>query len=250
MHYFLGEEFLAQGGWRIPFLVGCLVVPFLFIIRKGLEESPEFSNTKHCTRKLSEMIKNAILNLRLMLIGIAMVMTTTTFYYFITVYTPTYAKNILHFSSVQSFGVTVMVAFSNLFWLLVSGYVSDRIGRKKALVFSSVLGLLTSYPALLLLINHLNFPVLVGVELWLSMIYAVYNGTMAVALSEIVPKELKAIGFSFAYSVAVAIFGSLTPAVSTYFIALSNNPAIPGIWLSFVAFCSFIAVLLAYRKVA
>ena len=240
--YVIGQDLLDSFGWRIPFLIGCLVVPFLFLIRKSLEESPEFANKPHKTQPLGKIIKNAILNWRLMSIGIMMVMTTTTFYYFITVYTPTYAKNILHFSVAQSFGVTVMVAFSNLIWLLVSGYISDRIGRKKVLIFATVLGFFTAYPALLLLVRNLNFPMLIGVELWLSMIYALYNGTMAVALSEIVPKEVRAVGFSFAYSVAVALFGSLTPIVSTYFIALTNNAAIPGVWLGFVA------VLCAYAR--
>lgn len=248
LHYVIGQDLLDSFGWRIPFLIGCLVVPFLFLIRKSLEESPEFANKPHKTQPLGKIIKNAILNWRLMSIGIMMVMTTTTFYYFITVYTPTYAKNILHFSVAQSFGVTVMVAFSNLIWLLVSGYISDRIGRKKVLIFATVLGFFTAYPALLLLVKNLNFPMLIGVELWLSMIYALYNGTMAVALSEIVPKEVRAVGFSFAYSVAVALFGSLTPIVSTYFIALTNNAAIPGVWLGFVALCSFVAVLCAYAR--
>jgi MHS family citrate/tricarballylate:H+ symporter-like MFS transporter len=33
---------IAEWGWRIPFLIGCLLVPFIFILRRSLEETPEF----------------------------------------------------------------------------------------------------------------------------------------------------------------------------------------------------------------
>ena len=249
LHYLLGEEFLTQSwGWRIPFLIGCLVIPLLFIIRRSLEETPEFSGKKQQPKTLTSMIKNACLNFRLVIAGVALIMTTTTFYYFITVYTPTYAKNILHFSNIQGFGVTALVAINNLFWLLVSGYIGDKISRKPVLIFATILGLFTAYPVLYLLTQHTTLSMLIFSELWLSFIYGVYNGTVTIALAEIVPKEVKALGFSFAYSIAVAIFGGLTPTISTELISLTNNPAIPGLWLSFVALCSLTATIYVYSR--
>ena len=38
------------------------------------------------------------------------------------------------------------------------------------------------------------------VELWLSVLYAGYNGAMVVALTEIVPVEVRTVGFALAYS--------------------------------------------------
>ena len=34
-------------GWRIPFFIGCVIVPFLFYIRRSLEETEEFLQRKH-----------------------------------------------------------------------------------------------------------------------------------------------------------------------------------------------------------
>lgn len=31
-----------EWGWRIPFFIGCLIVPIIFIIRKSLQETAEF----------------------------------------------------------------------------------------------------------------------------------------------------------------------------------------------------------------
>src|ERR1700722_19626377 len=39
---FLSPAEFSRWGWRIPFLAGCLLIPFLFVIRRSLEETPAF----------------------------------------------------------------------------------------------------------------------------------------------------------------------------------------------------------------
>lgn len=86
------------------------------------------------------------------------------------------------------------------------------------------------------------------VELWFSFIYGSYNGAMVVALSEIMPASVRALGFSLAYSLAVAIFGGFTPAISTFFIQITDNKAMPGIWLSIAGLCSLFATMMLFGK--
>src|SRR6201996_1589848 len=43
----LPPETMVEWGWRIPFLIGCLIIPLLFYIRRSLEETEEFKNQKH-----------------------------------------------------------------------------------------------------------------------------------------------------------------------------------------------------------
>jgi hypothetical protein len=83
------------------------------------------------------------------------------------------------------------------------------------------------------------------VELWLSFLYGSYNGAMVVFLTEIMPIDVRTSGFSLAYSLATAVFGGFTPAISTYLIHLTGNRAVPGLWLSFAAACGIVAALLA-----
>jgi hypothetical protein len=49
------------------------------------------------------------------------------------------------------------------------------------------------------------------------------------------PAEVRTSGFALAYSLATAIFGGFTPAISTYLIHATHNPAVPGLWLSAAA---------------
>jgi MFS family permease len=132
-----------------------------------------------------------------------------------------------------------------LFWLPVSGAFSDRVGRKPLLIGCTLLMLTTAYPAMLWLVDGPTFWKLLSVELWLSFLYGCYNGAMVVFLTEIMPVEVRTAGFSLAYSLATAIFGGFTPAISTYLIQMTGNRAVPGLWLAFAAVCGLIAALAA-----
>ena len=46
----LEESAIREWGWRIPFLFGCLIVPFIFILRRKLEETQEFTARRHHRR--------------------------------------------------------------------------------------------------------------------------------------------------------------------------------------------------------
>src|SRR3989449_4479726 len=174
-----------------------------------------------------------------------MVTMTTVSFYTITAYTPTFGNAVLHLANLDSLIVTLCVGASNLFWLPVMGALSDRIGRRPLLFGCTMLMLITAYPVMLWLVKEPSFTRLLTVELWLSFIFGSYNGAMVVSLTEIMPVDVRTTGFALAYSLATAIFGGFTPALSTFLIHVTGNRAVPGLWLSFAAVCGLLAALLA-----
>ena len=240
----LPPENMALWGWRVPLLLGCVIIPFLFKLRRSLQETDEFVARKH-RPSTSEILRSLMANWRIVVIGIMMVTMTTVSFYMITAYTPTFGNSVLRLASIDGLIVTLCVGASNLFWLPVMGALSDRIGRRPLLFICTVLMLLTAYPAMLWLVREPSFSRLLAVELGLSFIYASYNGAMVVFLTEIMPVDVRTTGFALAYSLATAIFGGFTPAISTYLIHVTGNRAIPGLWLSFAAACGLLATLLA-----
>ena len=57
----------------------------------------------------------------------------------------------------------------------------------------------------------------------------------------------RASGFSLAFSLAAALFGTFTPLASTFLIDALGNRAAPGFWLMFAAYCSLMAAAAFYR---
>jgi MFS family permease len=240
----LPPEKMTAWGWRIPLLLGCVIIPFLFRLRRSLQETDEFVARKH-RPSAPEIFRSLTTNSWIVVIGMMMVTMTTVSFYMITAYTPTFGDSVLHLASKDSLIVTLCVGASNLFWLPVMGALSDRVGRRPLLIVFTILMLVTAYPAMLWLVGEPSFSRLLTVELWLSFLYGSYNGAMVVFLTEIMPIDVRTSGFSLAYSLATAIFGGFTPAISTYLIHLTGNRAIPGLWLSFAAACGLVAALLA-----
>ena len=240
----LPPEKMTLWGWRVPLLLGCVIVPFLFRLRRSLQETDEFIARKR-RPSTSEILRSLTANCGIVVIGMMMVTMTTVSFYMITAYTPTFGNAVLHLASIDSLIVTLCVGASNLFWLPVMGALSDRIGRRPLLFACTILMLVTAYPAMLWLVRDPSFSKLLTVELWLSFIYGSYNGAMVVFLTEIMPIDVRTTGFALAYSLATAVFGGFTPAISTYLIHFTGNHAVPGLWLSFAAACGLLAALLA-----
>ena len=245
-HALVGTQ-MADWGWRVPFFIGCGLVPFLFYIRRSLQETEAFAQRKHHPTP-REIFRTLSLNWRIVLLGMLMVAMTTISFYTITVYTPTFGKSVLKLTDTDSLLVTFCVAVSNLFWLPVMGALSDRVGRKPLLILFSGLALLTAYPALAWLVGHVSFGAMLGVLLWFSFLYGSYNGAMVVALTEVVPVEVRTAGFSLAYSLATALFGGMTPLVSTWLIEATGDKAAPGLWMALGGACGLAATLLVYRR--
>jgi MFS family permease len=240
------DEMLAWG-WRVPLLVGSMLVPFLFLLRRSLAETGEFLGRKH-RPGLAEVCQTLAANWRLVVLGMMLTTTTTVTFYLITAYMPTYGSAVLHLSTRQSMIVTLCAGLTNFAWLLVMGSLSDRVGRHPLLLTFSLLALLTAYPALSWLVVAPSFGRLLAVALWFSMIFGSYNGAMVVFLTEIMPGEVRASGFSLAYSLAAGIFGGFTPAVSTFLIHITGNRAMPGVWLSFAGAMGLAATALLRGK--
>lgn len=242
---FLDPPRIGAWGWRIPFVIGCAIVPFLFYIRRSLEETPEFLARRHRPTS-GQIFASMAQNWPTVILGMMLVVMTTVAFYTITVYTPTFGKAVLKLTTTDSLIVTFCVAVSNFFWLPVMGALSDRVGRKPILMLFSGLTLLTAYPVLSWLVAAPSFTNMLMVLLWLSFLYGSYNGAMVVALTEVVPVAVRTAGFSLAYALATALFGGFTPLVSTWLIEATGNKAAPGMWMAFAGACGLIATLALY----
>ena len=233
----LTSQQIADGGWRIPFFIGCLIVPFIFVLRRSLQETPEFlAQKKHPST--AEIFSSMAANLPIVLLGMLLVVLTTVTFYLITVYTPTFGKSVLKLTEAESLLVTLCVACTNFVWLPIGGALSDRIGRKTVLLTIAVLAFLTAYPALAWLVASPTFGKMLMVELLFSFYFGVYNGAMVAALSELVPKgagDLLLAGLSWRRH------GGTATRWCDRLINTTGDKASPGFWLMAAGLCGIVS---------
>lgn len=146
----MGEETFAEWGWRIPFLLSSILVLFSYVIRKRMDESPEFVQLK----KEQKISKNPLResfgqwsNLKWVLIalfgataGQGVVWYTGQFY------AMNFCTNAMHVepAQVQKMLLVVLLIGTPLF--IVFARLSDKWGRKWIMLTGIGLAALTYYP--------------------------------------------------------------------------------------------------------
>lgn len=238
----VAPEDMTLWGWRVPLLAGVVAIPLILWLRRSLPETEAFLHSRHA-RAMTDVLRLLLFNWRLIVAGLALTVMTTTSFYLITAYTPTYAQEALKMAPNAVFLVTLLVGLSNLAWLPVGGIVTDRIGARPLMMGVTAAAILTAYPAMLWLVANPGFYKLLAVLLVYSVYFGLYNGALIPLLSEIMPQEIRTTAFSLAFVSATAIFGGFTPAICTWLIDRTGNSAAPALWLSFAAAISFAAAL-------
>ncbi len=233
---------MTAWGWRVPLLVGCLIVPVIFLIRRSLQETEAFLAQ---TRRPSggDVVRILLRHWRTVLKGMLLVPLSATSFYFITVYTPTYSRSVLGLGATGGLVLAFFVGLSNFVWLPVTGWVSDRVGWRPVMLTCTLASLALGYPAMRWLAAAPSYTRLAVVCLGLSLVYAACNGVVTALLADIMPSEVRTTGFAFSHAVSVAIFGGFTPAICTWLIHTTGDVAMPGVWLSASAVLTLVAVL-------
>jgi MFS family permease len=241
----LTMEEMAAWGWRIPLLVGCLIIPILFWLRRSLQETEVFEHSTHA-RTTREILRILLEHWQVVLIGILLTILNTTMFYFVNTYTALYGS-LLKLDPIGNFSVALCVGTASFIMLPAFGALSDRIGRWPLLVTAPVLVLLTAYPAMSWLVAAPSFGRLLIVEFWLAILYAMYAGTLVPFIVELMPAKVRSSGYAIILSFANGLFGTFTPFIVTMLISMTGNRASPALWLSAAAAVSILTAIAARR---
>jgi MFS family permease len=245
LRFTLTNEQMVAWGWRIPFLLGCSIVPVLFWIRSSVAESHVFKSQE--PQRVGEIYKSLTRNWRVILWSTMLVSLTSIMFYLITAYTPTFGRAELGLKPIDTFYVTTCVALTTFVMIPVMAALSDRIGRRPLLIGASLTIAAVAYPAMTWLVAAPSFMSLLLVEVGFAFLYASYQAALVVTLTEIIPANVRGTGFSLAYSLSQAVFGGFTPAICTALIHMTSNKAMPGGWLALGALFALLATLVIVR---
>jgi MHS family citrate/tricarballylate:H+ symporter-like MFS transporter len=237
---------MAAWGWRIPMILGCGLIPVIFVIRKNLAESEAFQSQSHHPT-MREVLVALAQNWRIAITGMFMVMLSSCFFYFTFTFMPVFAKANLGMTTADSLWSTSISITYSLILVPIFALLSDRIGRFPILATTAALVILTAYPTLYCLVTYPGYWSLIRCQLWFATLYSAYASSGLVGLSEVVPSRIRATGYGVSTTLGLALFAGCTPLISTWLIHVTGNKIAPGFWLMFVATCSLIACFILFK---
>ena len=176
------------------------------------------------------------------LIGLGLVIGGSASLYVLFVFMPTYAIRVLGLDLRTAFVAPVAAGLTLAIACPFMGLLSDRIGRKTALIISTAGLLLAPYPCFLWLQHEPNVGQLAIVELVFGFIFAIGGGPFSAALAELFPVGARATGMAIAYNLGVALFGGLAPLIVAWLISRTHDPLAP---VYYVAACTTISLIAA-----
>ena len=176
---------LDAWGWRLPFVLGALVLPLGLFIRGNLPETLERAAERvQATAGETADYRRAL--------GLALPMlASTTISFAIFNYMTIYAVAILHMPQGQAFGATIAWGASGLVFTLVGGALSDRWGRKPLMIWPKVAFVAMVIPGFMWIVAARSPEVLIGVTIGFSAVASLSNGVSLVCLAEAIPKPVR-----------------------------------------------------------
>jgi MHS family citrate/tricarballylate:H+ symporter-like MFS transporter len=208
---------LLAYGWRIALGLGALIVPVALFIRRTLPETmhgPDTTAVPH--GPLRQYLRPVVCGFLIIASG--------TIGNYIFQYMTTFGQNTLHMSSNVSMAGELANNGVSILAIMVGGGMSDRFGRRSVMLGPQLLFCLLIVPCFLWLTMERDLTSFVGANLILSATSGYMYGAVYAAISESIPKAVRARVFALVYSVPVAVFGGSTQVFITWLLHVTGSP--------------------------
>lgn len=231
----LTNEQLLDWGWRVPFLVGVLIMPVGIYLRRHIVEEPME------TKKQRSGLEPALVRKWFLTVFAIMGMTVAT--YVMMYYIPTYSIQYLKLSPKLSVLASIAAAAMSLTLCPLWGALSDKMQRRKPLtIIGRVTLIILLYPAFWLMNHFPSLPVVVSLIILLMIFYTMGSSPAYALMPENFPKHVRAGYLGSAYAVAVATFGGTAQLVVAWLIKATGNTMAPAWYMIVCVIISLIAV--------
>jgi MHS family proline/betaine transporter-like MFS transporter len=222
IRYFIPEEFMAQGGWRILFAIAILLVVLSFFIKHmGDEKSDDKPKVKtRLPTMIAQNFTNIIFVMLLCFPGAVVA-------YFLLSILPNVIKEVLLDKTTN---IELLTTISLILFIVIC-QIAARLVKYFNIktVIASGLVLMLILPIPMYSLYKVNSEMLIYFFVVMSVVFGMFYGCIMVIFAESFPKEIRYSGFALAYNIGFGIYGGLRPLVCLY-LAHNYSDYVP-VWI-------------------
>jgi MFS family permease len=241
--------FLAWG-WRVPFLVGVVIMAIGLLIRMKVMETAAFAEAKEqgATKHLPAL--SAIReHPRSILVSFGARIAENGGSYIFLVFVLAYAKEIGISSTVALVSVVVAMTLEALAMPLW-GALSDRIGRRPVYAGGAIAMVLWAAPFFWLLNTRETPLVLLAVVVANAVCHGAMIGTQPAFFSELFASGVRYSGVALGHELASVLAGGLSPLIATVLLAWAGGWWPVAVYLGCLGLVTLVAVLFSDETAA
>ena len=232
----LTDDQLVKWGWRIPFAIGGLVALTGWWIRSNMHVEIPLAQTSSPVKDVFTRYRWDVLRVALLNIGSGVA------FYTAFVYAVSYIRNIDKLSESIALELNTLAMLVLLAVLPVSAWMSDRYGRKKILLISTILLVFLSIPLFHLIHSVDEIQILIG-EVIFAVVVGMGSGGIVALNVELIPAPVRCTGLAFAYNASMGLFGGTTPLMAAWLINYTGNQIAPAYWVVTTASLSLLTLV-------
>ncbi|MGF6574786.1 MHS family proline/betaine transporter-like MFS transporter [Paraburkholderia sp. GAS333] len=214
----LSHEALLSWGWRVPFLIGLLIGPIGFYLRRHLDD------TLPVAHETSTPKPRARLPFRQIVAGTMLVIGGTSSMYTIAFFLPSFLTLTLGMPSAVASLAGCMAGVVLLIGSPLAGRIADRVpSRKKLLYAVSIVSLVLLLPAFHVIRAWPSIGTVLAVVFVLIGLMTLSGPAGFVMILESLRPEVRATSLGIIYALGVTVFGGFAQLIVSYLWRISGS---------------------------
>ena len=213
-------------GWRIAFILGGLGGILSYMLRRSLEESPEFARMRSLASRqpFLELLRTHATSV---FVGCAVVAGTACFNGLFFSHLPAHLASVLQYDSRQAVYSQMVGIIASALGILATGWLGDRIPPRYLLRLGVTLLVALAYPFYAALETRaLNLTLLLILA---GLVAGLTNGSFACLLTDLFPTRVRFTGVALVFNISFTIFSGTAPLLATTMIREMGTVTAPAL---------------------
>lgn len=234
---------VASYGWRVAFLLGGFIGCISYLLRRSLEESPEFLRMhSHPSNPIAELLRE---HWKAVLTAAGVAAVVGGFNGMLYGFVPAYLVQSLHYGPSQTALAMTTALLVSSAGLILAGWAGDYLPRHLILRVGAGLLMAAIIPIWsLIAAGSEHLVLLLGA---LSLVFSIASGIWPSIVATLFPTRVRFSGIALSYNLCITVLSGFAPLVASAVIERTGMLAAPAVYIAACTALTFISTFAVPR---